>query len=66
MQSKLAEMLHLDLEPVGVYLGNAEAECDTASYAPRPSASASIKCDNKRARTFTARALSSLGATLGS
>ena len=28
MQSKVAEMLHLELEPVGIYLGNAIAECD--------------------------------------
>ena len=28
MESTLVEMLHLDLEPVGVFLGNAEAECD--------------------------------------
>ena len=31
MQSKLVEMLHLDLEPVGIYFGNAEAECDTVA-----------------------------------
>ena len=31
MQSKLVEMLHLDLEPVGVYFGNTEAECDTVA-----------------------------------
>ena len=31
MRSKLAEMLHLDLEPVGIYFGNTEAECDTAA-----------------------------------
>ena len=28
MASELVEMLHLELEPVGVFLGNAEAECD--------------------------------------
>ncbi|MCR5845552.1 MAG: DUF169 domain-containing protein [bacterium] len=28
MSSELVEMLHLDLEPVGVYLGNASAPCD--------------------------------------
>ena len=28
MKSKLVEMLHLELEPVGVFLGNAEADCD--------------------------------------
>ena len=28
MKSELTGMLHLDLEPVGVFLGNAEAECD--------------------------------------
>ena len=31
MQSKLVEMLHLDLEPVGIYFGNTEAECDTVA-----------------------------------
>ena len=28
MERTLADMLHLDLEPVGVFLGNAEAPCD--------------------------------------
>ena len=28
METTLAEMLHLELEPVGVFLGNADAECD--------------------------------------
>ena len=31
MESKLAEMLRLDLEPVGIYFGNADAVCDTAA-----------------------------------
>ena len=31
MQSKLVEMLHLDLEPVGIYFGNTEAECDVVA-----------------------------------
>ena len=31
MQSKLVEMLHLDLEPVGIYFGNADTECDTVA-----------------------------------
>ena len=31
MKSKLSEMLHLDLEPVGVYFGNTEAECDAVT-----------------------------------
>ena len=31
MESKLAEMLRLDLEPVGIYFGNADAACDTAA-----------------------------------
>ena len=30
MRSQLTEMLHLDLEPVGVFLGNADAECEVA------------------------------------
>jgi len=29
MKSKLVEMLHLDLEPVGIFFGNADAECET-------------------------------------
>ena len=29
MNDKLVEMLHLELEPVGIFLGNADAECDT-------------------------------------
>ena len=29
MKSKLVEMLHLQLEPVGVFLGNTDAICDT-------------------------------------
>lgn len=28
MESKLVERLHLDLEPVGIYFGNADAACD--------------------------------------
>ena len=31
MGNELVEMLHLELEPVGVFLGNAEAECDLAA-----------------------------------
>ena len=31
MRNKLAEMLHLDLEPAGVYFGNTDAECDTVT-----------------------------------
>ena len=35
MQSKLAKMLHLELEPVGIYLGNATAKCDTLAQPGR-------------------------------
>ncbi len=31
MRSKLVEMLHLNLEPVGIYFGNTEAKCDTTA-----------------------------------
>ena len=31
MDNRLTEMLHLDLEPVGVFLGNADAPCDFAA-----------------------------------
>ena len=31
MHSKLADMLHLDLEPVGVFFGNTDAACDMAA-----------------------------------
>ena len=31
MANELAEMLHLELEPVGVFLGNAVADCDIAA-----------------------------------
>ena len=28
MEKKLVEMLHLDLEPVGIFFGNSTAECE--------------------------------------
>lgn len=31
MKSKLVEMLHLDLEPVGIYFGNTETACDISA-----------------------------------
>ena len=31
MKSKLTEMLHLDLEPAGIYFGNTEAACDVSA-----------------------------------
>ena len=31
MQSKLVKMLHLDLEPVGIFFGNTKAACDTTA-----------------------------------
>ena len=35
MQTKLVEMLHLKLEPVGVFLGNADAACDVLAQPGR-------------------------------